>query len=170
MSSSSDEAGPNPPPPPAAAAPVAKARASSSAESSDEELAAVQPWLDKVMEAFINIPSEDAKKGISMFKVRNYLQDKHHVTKAKVRKEANPALKVALARKYIIKTTAPNNVFMGSARLNPAYAISRLRHSEETEDEKGGAGAGAGGRKRKASADEDGTKSVKRRLPFGKAH
>lgn len=168
MSSSSDEAGSNPaPPPPAAAAPVAKARASSSAESSDEELAAVQPWLDKVMEAFINIPSEDAKKGISMFKVRNYLQDKHHVTKAKVQKETNPALKVALARKYIIKTTALNNVFMGSARLNPAYAISRLRHSEETEDEKVG---GAGGRKRKASADEDGTKSVKRRFPFGKAH
>uniref|UniRef100_A0A1Q3F0F0 H15 domain-containing protein n=1 Tax=Culex tarsalis TaxID=7177 RepID=A0A1Q3F0F0_CULTA len=170
MSSSSDEAGVNPPAPPATVL-LAKARASSP-ESSDEELTAVKPWLDLVLEAFINIPTEDAEKGISIRKVQTYLKEKHRVTKAKMKRNVYPALRLALARKYITKTTALKTVVMGSARLNPAYAISRLRRPDEvvaTEDEKAGAG---GGRKRKAasSTDEDGPKTVKRRIPFAKVN
>lgn len=82
--------------------------------------AEVNEMLNRVLEAVRQSPTDDKSKGVSVYKIKNYLRLQYCVRKDAMTRHLKPALEAALRKKLLLKTTGTQSVLVGSVKLNPA--------------------------------------------------
>lgn len=95
----------------------------------------IKEMLDKVLEAVRQTPPDSSKKGVSIYRIKEYLRQQHQVKKPQMTRQLKPAMEAALHRKLLIKVTGTRGVLLGSVKLNPAHEDPANDSESSTEDE-----------------------------------
>lgn len=95
----------------------------------------VSKMLDKIMEAVRKSPTDDTKKGVSVYAIKKYLRHEYRVRKAQLTQQLKPAMEAALDRKLLIKVSGNRGVLVGSVKLNPAHNRKPESESDQSDED-----------------------------------